>query len=157
MARTARQILNALSRSTTVHVHSTTELAAHVDSAAAAIDKKRREKGQEAARRKPDLRPVAPTEHGRAINLTPWQVLQAVARGYVLAGQGIGRGLAEHWISLKFCEALHGNRAGSMDLTDKARHRSVQPAACCRPGRRRHEQERLRGTGRYREDLPELR
>ncbi|MEU9290251.1 hypothetical protein AB0D57_37835 [Streptomyces sp. NPDC048275] len=121
MARTARQILNALSRSTSVHVHSTTELAAHVDSAAAAIDKKRREKGQEAARRKPDLRPVALAEHNRSIDLTPWQVLHAVARGYVLAGQGMGRGLAEHWLSLKFCEALDGNRAGSMDLTDKGR------------------------------------
>jgi hypothetical protein len=67
MARTARQILNALGRSTTVHVHSTAELAAHVDSAAGAIDKKRREKGQEAVRRKPDLRPVALAEHSRSI------------------------------------------------------------------------------------------
>ncbi|MFF3911694.1 hypothetical protein ACFYZJ_38520 [Streptomyces sp. NPDC001848] len=121
MARTARQILNALSRSTNVHVHSTTELAAHVDSAAAAFDKKRREKGQEAVRRKPELRPVARDEHGRSIELTPWQVLHAVARGYVLGGQGMGRGLAEHWLSLKFCEALYGNRAGAMDLTDKGR------------------------------------
>jgi hypothetical protein len=121
MARTARQILNALSRSTSVHIHSTTELAAHVDSAAAAIDKRRREKGQEAARRKPELRPVARAEHGRSLELTPWQVLHAVARGYVLAGQGMGRGLAEHWLSLKFCEALDRNRAGSMDLTDKGR------------------------------------
>jgi hypothetical protein len=48
-------------------------------------------------------------------------VLHGVARGYVLAGQGIGRGLAEHWLSLKFCEALYGNRAGAMDLTDTSR------------------------------------
>ncbi|MEV0740686.1 hypothetical protein AB0I51_33240 [Streptomyces sp. NPDC050549] len=67
-----------------------------MDSAAAAIDKKRREKGQEAACRKPDLRPVALAEHSRSIDLTPWQVLHAVARGYVLAGQGMGRGPAEH-------------------------------------------------------------
>ncbi|GAQ68048.1 hypothetical protein SsS58_08507 [Streptomyces scabiei] len=66
MARTARQILNALSRSTSVHIRSTTDLAAHVDSAAAAIAKPRRQKGQEAARGKPDLRlrPVALAEHG---------------------------------------------------------------------------------------------
>ncbi|MFF3609995.1 hypothetical protein [Streptomyces sp. NPDC002463] len=51
----------------------------------------------------------------------PWQVLHAVARGYVLAGQGMGRGLAEHWLSLKYCEALYGNRAGAMDLIDKGR------------------------------------
>ncbi|MEU0171362.1 hypothetical protein ABZ214_38945 [Streptomyces iakyrus] len=107
MTRTARQILNAFSRSTSVHVHSTTELVAHVDSAAAAIDKRRREKGQEAARRKPDLRPVARAEHSRSIDLTPWQVLQALTRGYVLASQGMGRELAEHWLSLAFpCRTL---------------------------------------------------
>lgn len=33
----------------------------------------------------------------------------------------MGRGLAEHWLALKFCEALDGNRAGAMDLTDKGR------------------------------------
>ncbi|MFD7063511.1 hypothetical protein [Streptomyces sp. NPDC059906] len=121
MARTARQILNALSRSTSVYIRSTTELAAHVDSAAAAIDKKRREKGQEPVRRKPELRPVTRAECDRVIELTPWQSLHAVARGYVLAGQGMGRGLAEHWLSLKFCEALDGNRAGAMDLTEKGR------------------------------------
>ena len=121
MARTARQILNALSRSTSVHIHSTTELAAHVNSAAVAIDKRRRQKGQEVARRKPDLRPIAVSGHDQSIDLTPWKVLHALARGYVLAGQGMGRGLAEHWLSLKFCEALDGNRAGAMDLTDKGR------------------------------------
>ncbi|MFI7019130.1 hypothetical protein [Streptomyces sp. NPDC050164] len=114
-------MLNALGRSMSVHVHSTTELAAHVDSAAAALNKKRQEKGQEPVRRKPELRPVTRAECGRSIELTPWQVLHALARGFVLAGQGMGRGLAEHWLSLKFCEALYGNRAGSMDLTDKGR------------------------------------
>ncbi|MGW4234794.1 hypothetical protein ACWEF9_36930 [Streptomyces sp. NPDC004980] len=44
-----------------------------------------------------------------------------MARGYVLVGQGMGRGLAEHWLSLKFCEALGNNRANAMDLTDKGR------------------------------------
>ncbi|MEU1298343.1 hypothetical protein [Streptomyces shenzhenensis] len=113
--------MNALRRSTSVHLHSTTELAAYVESAAAAVDKKRRENGQEPIRRKPALSPVVRAESGRVIELTPWQVLHAVARGYVLAGQGMGRGLAEHWLSLKFCEALDGNRAGAMDLTDKGR------------------------------------
>ncbi|MFD4242813.1 hypothetical protein ACFWP3_14600 [Streptomyces sp. NPDC058525] len=121
MARTARQILNALSRDQSVRIRSTAELVAHVDSAAAAIDKQRRESGEEAARRKPVLLPVAQAECGRSIELTPWQVLHAVARGYVLAGQGMGRGLAEHWLGLKYCEALYGNRAGAMDLTDKGR------------------------------------
>ncbi|MEU6754909.1 hypothetical protein [Streptomyces sp. NPDC046685] len=121
MARTARQILNALSHQRTVHIRSTADLVAHVDSAAAAIDRQRRENGQEAVRRKPDLRPVTQADRDRSIDLTPWQVLHAVARGYVLAGQGMGRGLAEHWLSLKYCEALYGNRAGAMDLTDKGR------------------------------------
>lgn len=121
MARTARQILNALADQRSIHVRSTAELAAHVDSAAAAIDKKRWEKGQEALRRKPELRAVTRAECARSIDLTPWQVLHALARGYVLASQGMGRGLAEHWLSLKYCEALDGNRAGSMDLTEKGR------------------------------------
>ncbi|MGW0332580.1 hypothetical protein ACWD0J_12030 [Streptomyces sp. NPDC003011] len=121
MARTARQILNGLSHQRTIHIRSTAELAAHVDSAAAAIDKQRREKGQEAVRRKPELHPVARVDCERSIELTPWQVLHALARGFVLPSQGMGRGLAEHWLSLKYCEALHGNRAGSMDLTEKGR------------------------------------
>lgn len=113
--------MNALRRSTSVHIRSTTELAGHVDTAATAIDKKRHQRGQEPIRRKPALRPVAGADSGRIIELTPWQVLHAVARGYVLAGQGMGRGLAEHWLSLKFCEALGSNRAGAIDLTDKGR------------------------------------
>ncbi|MFF6976281.1 hypothetical protein ACFZAV_00765 [Streptomyces sp. NPDC008343] len=121
MARTAPQILNALADDQSVHVLSTAELAAQVDSAAAAIDKRRREKGQEALRRKPELRTVTQAECARSIDLTPWQVLHALARGYMLASQGMGRGLAEHWLSLKYCEALDGNRAGSMDLTEKGR------------------------------------
>ncbi|MFE1344382.1 hypothetical protein [Streptomyces sp. NPDC058757] len=67
------------------------------------------------------MRPVAKADVGGSLDLAPWQVLHAVARGYVLAGQGMGRGLAEHWLSLKYCEALHGNRAGAIDLTDKGR------------------------------------
>ncbi|MBT2396450.1 hypothetical protein [Streptomyces sp. ISL-100] len=121
MARTARQILNGLSHQRTIHIRSTAELGALVDSAAAAIDKQRREKGQEAVRRKPELHPVARAECGRSIELTPWQVLHALARGFVLPSQGMGRGLAEHWLSLKYCETLHSNRAGSMDLTEKGR------------------------------------
>jgi hypothetical protein len=85
------------------------------------IDAQRREKGQEAGRRKPDLQAVARTECGRSIELTPWQVLHAVARGYALAGQGMARGLAEHWQSLKYCEAVHDDRAQAMELTDKGR------------------------------------
>ncbi|MFD7281826.1 hypothetical protein ACFV80_33560 [Streptomyces sp. NPDC059862] len=121
MARTARQILKELNFTTTVHVRSTADLVEQADKAAVAIDKQRREKGQEAGRRKPDLQPVARAECGRTIELTPWQVLHAMARGYVLAGQGMARGLAEHWQSLKYCEAVHGDRAGALELTDKGR------------------------------------
>ncbi|WP_367827058.1 hypothetical protein [Streptomyces sp. LMG1-1-1.1] len=67
------------------------------------------------------MRPVAKADIDNSLGLNPWQALHAVARGYVLAGQGVGRGLAEHWLSLKYCEALCGNRAGVMDLTDKGR------------------------------------
>jgi hypothetical protein len=113
--------MDVLSRPVNVRLHSTTELASQVDAAAAAIDKNRRKAGKETLRRKPVLRPVTHAESHRTIELTPWQVLHAVARGHVLAGRGTGRGLAEHWLSLKFCEALEGNRAGAMDLTVKGR------------------------------------
>ncbi|MDJ0347382.1 hypothetical protein QMK19_40165 [Streptomyces sp. H10-C2] len=125
MARTARQTLNALSRPTNIHVRSTAELAAHASSASAAFDKKRREKGQAPVRRKPELRPVPQAECSETIELTPWQVLHTVARGYALAGQGMGRGLAEHWLSLKFCEALGDNR-GSSNLTGQSRRRHAR-------------------------------
>ncbi|SEF90966.1 hypothetical protein SAMN05216223_102445 [Actinacidiphila yanglinensis] len=121
MARTARQTMNALRRSTTLHIHSTAELAGRVESAGAALDKKHREKGQEPLRRKPVLVPIDTRASETGIELAPWQVLHALSRGYTLAGQGMARGLAEHWLSLKFCEALDGNRAGAMDLTDKGR------------------------------------
>ncbi|MEU9880946.1 hypothetical protein [Streptomyces phaeochromogenes] len=121
MARNARQILKELSLQTNIHVRSTADLVEHAGKAATVIEAQRREKGQEAGRRKPDLQPVARTECGRSIELTPWQVLHAVARGYSLAGQGMARGLAEHWQSLKYCEAVHGDRAGAMELTDKGR------------------------------------
>jgi hypothetical protein len=114
MARTARQILNSLSHDRSVHARSTAELGSHVESAAAAIDKKRREKGQEAVRRKPELRTVAWAECGRSIELTPWQVLHALARGYVLAGQGMGHGLAEHWLSLKYSRGHEHGAASRM-------------------------------------------
>ena len=121
MARTARQILKELNRTTSIHIRSTADLVDHASRAAAAIDKRRHEKGHEAGRRKPDLQPVARNQCGRSIEVTPWQALHAVARGYALAGQGMARGLAEHWQSLKYCEALHGDRTEAMELTDKGR------------------------------------
>ncbi|WP_232544331.1 hypothetical protein [Streptomyces buecherae] len=48
-------------------------------------------------------------------------MLHALARGYMLSGQGTGHGLAEHWLSLKFCEALDANRARSMVLTERGK------------------------------------
>ncbi|MER5439025.1 hypothetical protein [Streptomyces sp. NPDC002790] len=55
------------------------------------------------------------------MELTPWKVLHALARGYMLSSQGTGHGLAEHWLSLKFCEALGANRARSMELTESGK------------------------------------
>ncbi|WP_244164659.1 hypothetical protein [Streptomyces silaceus] len=121
MARTARQTMNALRRPASIYLHSTQELVAQVESTAAVVDKKRRAKGHSVLRRKPTLHPVARAQSGSTIELTPWQVLHALARGYVLSGQGMGHGLAEHWLSLKFCEALDGNRARAMDLTERGR------------------------------------
>ncbi|MFJ6563895.1 hypothetical protein ACIQMV_29320 [Streptomyces sp. NPDC091412] len=91
-----------------------------MDAAAADDDKKRRDKELDALRRKPALQPIPATEIG-SFRLTPWQVLHTLGRSIALARRGAGRGLAEHWGSLKYSQALIGEPSAYMGLSAEGR------------------------------------
>lgn len=99
----AAQVLKDLVKPWSVQVNSTTALAGAVADATAKDDKQRREDGREPLRRKPELRGLPTAEAAPSIKLTPWEVLHTLGRATVLSRQGAGRGLAEHWGSLKYC------------------------------------------------------
>lgn len=84
-------------------------------------DEKRRKAGQPTPRRKPSLHPLPAPDARKSIDLTPWDVLHALANGLVLARHGTGRGLAEHWQSLKYSQALAAGRSGFVGLSDEGR------------------------------------
>ena len=115
-------VLRDLAQPWHVSVQSTTELAGSVAKAAAADDKAKQEKNQTPLRRKPELRPVPVKPLGLALQLTPWDILHTLGRANVLARQGAGRGLAEHWASLKYCQALTGNDGRYMALSAEGRN-----------------------------------
>jgi hypothetical protein len=58
-------------------------------------------------------------EAGPSVTLTPWEVLHALGRATVLSRQGAGRGLAEHWGCLKYCQALEGSTGRYMALSEE--------------------------------------
>ncbi|MFI6147471.1 hypothetical protein [Streptomyces sp. NPDC051109] len=115
-------VLRDLAQPWHVSVQSTTELAGSVAKAAAADDKAKQEKNQAPLRRKPELRPLPLKPLGLSLQLTPWDVLHTLGRANVLARQGAGRGLAEHWASLKYCQALTGNDGRYMALSTEGRN-----------------------------------
>ncbi|MFE0517009.1 hypothetical protein [Streptomyces sp. NPDC058964] len=49
--------------------------------------------------------------------MTPWNLLGVFARATTLARHGRGRGLAEHWQGLKYCQALAAGPGGYLSLT----------------------------------------
>lgn len=80
-------------------------LVGSVDAAAAKDDDKRRKEGDEPLRRKPHLEPI-PEAQWNSFCLTPWDVLHTIGEGLALSREGAARGLAEHWGSLKYTQAL---------------------------------------------------
>jgi hypothetical protein len=91
-------------------------LVGSVDAAAAEGDDKRKEKEGEPLRRKPCLSPIPQTKLA-SFHSTPWDVLHSIAQGIALSRQGAGRGLAEHWGSLKYTQALIGSLNAYMRLS----------------------------------------
>ncbi|MGW3078243.1 hypothetical protein [Kitasatospora sp. NPDC001132] len=122
MGKKAAAVLKDLVRPWNVAIHSTTGLAGSVAELSDTDDKDRREKNQEPLRRKPGLREVSASDRGYSIELTPWKLLHTLGRANVLARQGAGRGLAEHWASLKYCQALDGNHGSFMTLSTEGRN-----------------------------------
>ncbi|WP_329290896.1 hypothetical protein [Streptomyces pseudovenezuelae] len=115
----AAQVLKELVEAWSVQIDSTSALAGAVADATAKDDKERREDGREPLRRKPGLRALPATEVGPSFRLTPWDVLHALGRAAVLSRQGAGRGLAEHWGCLKYCQALDGSPGRYMALSEE--------------------------------------
>ncbi|WP_329531925.1 hypothetical protein OG568_15075 [Streptomyces sp. NBC_01450] len=134
MARTPKteEVLTSLRQQVSVAVHSTRELVGKVDEAAADKERerhqtfqKRQEEGKtktgetyEPLRRKPNLRPLPGTQGGHSVLLTFWDVLHHLGRALALSQRGASRGLAEHWGSLKYCQALSADTMTQLGLTD---------------------------------------
>lgn len=91
-----------------------------VDKAAAAIDRARTRQraGHERSARKPGLGALRGADREDLV-ATPWELLGVFARATTLARQGRGRGLAEHWQALKYCQALAVGGSGYLALTDE--------------------------------------
>jgi hypothetical protein len=127
------EVLNSLRQQVSVSVHSTRELVGKVDEAAADKERERRETFEkrqeedktktgetyEPLRRKPGLRPLPGTEVGSSVTLTFWDVLHHLGRGLALSQRGASRGLAEHWGSLKYCQALSAHAETQLGLSQE--------------------------------------
>ncbi|MDT9696419.1 hypothetical protein [Streptomyces sp. P17] len=109
----AEEVLQDLTQSSNVSVHSDDALVGKVKAAITADDEKRKENEDEPLRRKPALVPILPTELPRQFEVTLWDVLHTLARATALSWRGAGRGLAEHWGALKYTQALAGAPGGA--------------------------------------------
>lgn len=118
-SKAVTEILHELSDTSHVQVRSSTELAAHVSEAAEDEDEKRTGNGQGKLRRRTDYRAVRNAP--RSLTLTPWQIIHAIGLGAAAARQGAGRGLAEHWGSLRYIQALEGSQGDYLQLSSEGR------------------------------------
>ncbi|MCX4508662.1 hypothetical protein [Streptomyces anulatus] len=118
-SKAVSEILHELSKTSHVQVRSSTELAAHVSEAAEDEDVTRTDKGQGPLRRRTDYRAVRNAP--RSLTLTPWQIIHAIGLGAASARQGAGRGLAEHWGSLRYNQAMEGNQGDYLQLSSEGR------------------------------------
>ncbi|MET8418569.1 hypothetical protein ABZV41_23485 [Streptomyces sp. NPDC005098] len=113
------EVLDELSTPSHVQIRSSSDLVDNVAHAASADDEKRVEDGRDRMRRRTGYRQVRGV--ARSLTHTPWQVIHAIGLGTALARQGAGRGLAEHWGSLRYSQALAGNRGGYLQLSPEGR------------------------------------
>ncbi|MFD8826436.1 hypothetical protein ACFV1C_29270 [Streptomyces sp. NPDC059605] len=118
-SKAVKEILDELSVTSHVQVRSSTELAARVSEAAEDEDEKRIGNGQGPLRRRTDYKAVR--NGPRSLTLTPWQIIHAIGLGAAAARQGAGRGLAEHWGSLRYNQALEANQGNYLQLSSEGR------------------------------------
>jgi len=116
-----REVLEDLSHPSLVAVNSHHILVGRVEKAAMEEDKKRRENESKELRRKPILEPLPKSEAPESISLAPWHVLHWAAYALALSRQGAGRGLAEHWGSLKYCQAMDPCSGLYMQLSEEGK------------------------------------
>ncbi|GLF92818.1 hypothetical protein [Streptomyces yaizuensis] len=117
----AADVLRDLVQPSNISVHSSSGLVGSVVAAAAEDDQTREKKELDQLRRKPGLLPIPVTELDRVVRLTPWDALHTLGRAIVLSRRGAGRGLAEHWGSLKYSQALTGGVNSFMALSAEGR------------------------------------
>ncbi|WP_246530783.1 hypothetical protein [Streptomyces bathyalis] len=129
------EVLQRLKQNVSVAVHSTRGLVGKVGEAAADKERERQEtfqKRQEEGktkpgdtyvplRRKPGLRPLPSQELGLSVQLTFWDILHRLGRGLALSQRGASRGLAEHWGSLKYCQALSATTGTRLELSEEGK------------------------------------
>ncbi|TXS06911.1 hypothetical protein EAO68_39080 [Streptomyces sp. wa22] len=113
------EVLDELRTPSHVQIRSSSELADNVVHAASVEDKKRVEDGLDPRRRRTGYGRVRGAE--RSLTTAPWQAIHAIGLGAALARQGAGRGLAEHWGSLRYSQALAANRGGYLQLSPEGR------------------------------------
>jgi hypothetical protein len=137
-APSAAQVLDRLLDSVAVAVNSKSALTGSVETAARAEDKKRRRNQQRQAeeaardgrprkesrpdlRRKQELRPLPGSELGASVKLPYIALLHHLARGLSLTQRGAARGLAEHWGSLKYIQALQAGKGTYLWLSSEGK------------------------------------
>ncbi len=118
-SKAVSDVLQELSNTSHVQIRSSVELAARVSEAAQDEDEKRTDNGQGPLRRRTDYRTVRNAP--RSLSLTPWQIIHAIGLGAASARQGAGRGLAEHWGSLRYIQALESNEGDYLRLSSEGR------------------------------------
>ncbi|WP_238697957.1 hypothetical protein, partial [Streptomyces sp. E5N91] len=121
-----------------VATNSTSTLVGSVDAAARSEDSRRRKaherKAEEAERegkarpeappalrRKPGLQALPESELQRSVRLPYITLLHRLARGMSLTRRGAARGLAEHWGSLKYVQALRAGKGSYLWLSSEGR------------------------------------
>ena len=120
MSASTEEVLDRLSTKIPVRINSTAALITDTDKAAAAIDRQRerKHKEKEPSSRKPELGPLRGADRQDLVT-TPWELLGVFARATTLARQGRGRGLAEHWQGLKYCQALATGPGNHLALSEE--------------------------------------
>lgn len=120
MPASTEEVLDRLSTKIPVRINSTAALVTDTDKAAAAIDRQRarKHKEKEPSSRKPELGPLRGADRQDLVT-TPWELLGVFARAATLARQGRGRGLAEHWQGLKYCQALATGPGDHLALSEE--------------------------------------
>ncbi len=118
-SKAVSEVLHELSNTSHVQIRSSAELGTHVSEAARNEDEKRTDSGQGPLRRRTDFR--AARNAPRSLTLNAWQVIHAIGLGAASARQGAGRGLAEHWGSLRYIQALEGNQGNYLQLSSEGR------------------------------------